>query len=249
VILAVAPVLAVAALPAAAPLLAVVQQALDHVDRRVDDRLGRLGGVDADEPLGFGVEEPLVVRLHPAQERRLLELVGRAAPGRAGLGVHVEVERGVGRPGPRLVDPADVLQRALEVLLDADRLIGVPGVGVAVRDHDVPLRESGPDRLREVVGVVGGVEEEFRERVGVVVRDRAVDRLAVPRVGRFAGEDELGELLSQDLPDGRLAASVESLQRDEHTEWWGRQRKTVHDFRGSDGRLGRQHPDTDCHGS
>jgi len=32
-----------------------------------------------------------------------------------------------------------------------------------------------------VIGVIGSVEEEFRQRVGVVVLDGAIDGLAVPR--------------------------------------------------------------------
>jgi hypothetical protein len=116
------------------------------------------------------------------------------------------------------VDAADVLHRARDLALQSDALVGVPGVGVAVGDDDVAVRERGFDDAGEVVGVVGGEQEQFGERVGVGLRLGAPDGLAVPRVRRLAREREaVAAGVPERLPDRRLPATVDALQGDEHT--------------------------------
>jgi len=114
------------------------------------------------------------------------------------------------------VDPPDVPQGVLDDVLEGGGLVGVPGVGVAVGDHQVAPIQCRPHRPVEVGGVVGGVEKQLRERIGVVVADRPPDGVAVPRVRRLAREDGVGERLPETLPDRRLPRAVDPLERDEH---------------------------------
>ena len=171
------------------------------------------------EPSGLGVDEPFVVLLDACEVAVLLELVRSARALGGGTGVQIEVDRRVRRPREGGVDPPDVLQGPFDVDIavgDRRGLIGEPGIGVSVGDDELPVGEGGLDRPREVIRVVCGVQEQLRQRIGVVGLDRPVDGVTVPAVGGLTGEHRVGIHVVERLPHGRLTAPVEPLQRDQH---------------------------------
>jgi len=62
-----------------------------------------------------------------------------------------------------------------------------------------------------MVGVVGGVEKQLRQRIGVVGVDRSVDGVAVPRLGWLTSKHGVGIRLLEGFPDGRFPAAVKPL--------------------------------------
>jgi hypothetical protein len=122
------------------------------------------------------------------------------------------------------VDPLDEFHGVGNDTVKRRTLIGVARIGVAVGDDDSASVERGAHGVCEVGGMVGGIEKELRERVGVVVTDRTLDGLTVPRVGWLACKRRARRnyvAVPEHLPTRTLAAAVQSLQRDEHTPLCG----------------------------
>jgi hypothetical protein len=184
-----------------------------------------LSGVDSDESIRLSVDQPLVVFSHPPQIRRPLELVRPSAPLGGSFGVDIEIDGVIRAAGKRLVDRPDVLNWIVDLAVSQCRpLVGVPGVAVAIRNNEIAVIERRLHDTREVVSVVGGVEKQLRQRVGIVGVDRAIHRLAIPRFGWLTGKNGVRIRLFEGLPNSCLPTAVETLYGHEHTDLsmrWG----------------------------
>ena len=129
------------------------------------------------------------------------------------------------RNGPVGHQPADGQQVELEDGVDpelaAAALIRDGRVEVPVADDRRAALERGSDHLVDVLRARREVERGLGPRRDVVaVEDEVTDLLAERRAARLAGRDDVdavrGQRLGEELCLGRLAAAVETLERDEH---------------------------------
>jgi hypothetical protein len=102
-------------------------------------------------------------------------------------------------------------------------------VDVAVADHRDATLEGRPDRLVDVLGARGGVEQRLRPRCHVTaVQEELADLLPQLGPARLTRGDDLQavslEPPAEEVRLGRLARAVEAFEGDEHGAILGAER-------------------------
>ncbi len=162
-----------------------------------------------------------VVLLHPLEDLRLLEVLPVRVVREAVDGfVHRDDQKvgPVGHDRPPLVHPPDPAERFGEVPLERDRLVGVAGVAVAVRDDNPAFRERRADEGVEVRRMVGYEEERLGDGIDLL-GDAAADSVPDPGGARLPREDgiEVGEGGTESPDERRFAGAVDALDGDQQS--------------------------------
>src|SRR6266508_467183 len=189
----------------------------------VGDLPGRQGGVDHDEPVGFGAGQVAEGPPDRAVELELLVLdavPGAAPAGQADRRVEVKQDHHVGEQ-PAGAPSVDRLHR-LDAEAAGGALVGEGRVDVAVAQDHGPAVQGRADDLLDELGPGGGEQQRLRPRVhasrGGVEQDLA-DALPERGASGLPGDDHLPAEPLEVPPEppelGGLAAPLDALERDE----------------------------------